>query len=213
MKRYNHFVFDIDGTLIDTESTGMLSLIQTIRELMGIEMSYDEALKYFGIPSSKVAPMLGYPEEERFAALWEERFVEMSYLMRPFDGVGTALAAIKDAGRHIGCVTSRNRYEFSKDIHLAGLVPYFDYIVCSEDSCRHKPHPDPMLAYIRKAGEGMGVEVMPEECLYLGDTVYDYRCGHDAGCDFALADWRNRGMQGIPAEYRFTDAGGILALL
>lgn len=213
MKRYNHFVFDIDGTLIDTESTGILSLIRTISELMGKEMPYEEALKYFGIPSSKVAPMLGYPDEERFAALWEERFVEMSGLMKPFDGVGRALATVKEAGRYIGCVTSRNRYEFSKDIHLAKLLEYFDFIVCAEDSERHKPYPDPMLAYMRKAGAGLGHEVSPGECLYIGDTVYDYRCGHDAGCDFALADWRSRGTQDIPAEYHFCDADGIIALL
>ena len=32
MKRYTDFVFDIDGTLLDTERTGVLSLIRTVRE-------------------------------------------------------------------------------------------------------------------------------------------------------------------------------------
>lgn len=213
MKHYDHFVFDIDGTLIDTESTGVLSLIRTIRDLMDVDMPYEEALRFFGIPSSAVAPILGYRDERGFAEHWEMRFVEMSGLIKPFEGVEGALAAIKKAGRHIGCVTSRNSYEFAKDIHLAKLVPYFDHIVCSEDSESHKPSPGPMLAYMRKAGEAAGIAVLPEDCLYLGDTVYDYRCGHDAGCDFALADWRRRGMQDIPAQYHFTDAAGILKLL
>ncbi|MBQ5482434.1 MAG: HAD hydrolase-like protein, partial [Bacteroidales bacterium] len=72
---------------------------------------------------------------------------------------------------------------------------------------RHKPYPDPMLAYLRTAG------ATAETTLYLGDTQHDWRCGHDAGCDFALADWRLRGDQGIPAEYRFTDAASLRAVL
>ena len=43
--------------------------------------------------------------------------------------------------------------------------------------------------------------------------MHDYSCGHDAGCDFALADWRGRGTQGIPADYVFTDEEGLRALL
>lgn len=210
---YKHFVFDIDGTLIDTEKTGVLSLIQTVRELLGKELPYDEAYKYFGIPSCKVGPMMNCPDPVRFAEVWEEHFVEMQYLMKTFDGVADMLAAIRSAGRKIGCVTSRSRYEFEKDPHLAALVPLFDHIVCAEDSVRHKPFPDPMLAYMRKASEASGTEVLPSECIYLGDTMHDCCCGHDAGCDFALADWYNRGMGSIPAQYRFTSAEEVLELL
>ena len=50
---YRHFVFDIDGTLIDTERTGVLSLVKTVRELLGVEMPYEEAYGYFGIPARR----------------------------------------------------------------------------------------------------------------------------------------------------------------
>ena len=112
---YKHFVFDIDGTLIDTERTGVLSLVKTVRELIGSEMPYEEAYGYFGIPSAKVAPMLGYADAERFGERWEENFVELSHLMKAFEGVEEVLAAVKSAGRTTCCVTSRSRYEFEKD--------------------------------------------------------------------------------------------------
>ena len=49
--------------------------------------------------------------------------------------------------------------------------------------------------------------------LYLGDTIHDWQCGHAAGCDFALADWKKRGWQGIAAEYRFTDEAELRGIL
>ncbi|MGN1210273.1 MAG: HAD family hydrolase, partial [Candidatus Cryptobacteroides sp.] len=120
----NNIIFDIDGTLIDTEKTGVLSLIQTVRELLGREMPYDEAYKFFGIPSGKVAPLLDYPEHEYFAHVWEEHFVELMHLMKAFPGVEDMMRQLSESGCKIGCVTSRNRYEFEKDIELKPLLKY-----------------------------------------------------------------------------------------
>ncbi len=52
---YKLAVFDIDGTLIDTERTGVESLMVTLKELLGMDVPYDDAYKVFGIPSIKVA--------------------------------------------------------------------------------------------------------------------------------------------------------------
>ena len=208
MKRhYEDFVFDIDGTLLDTERTGVLSLMQTIRELTGVEMSYEEAYRFFGVPSSKAASTLGYADEARFAEVWEVHFQEMMYLVSPFPGLEAVLRDLHAGGARMGIVTSRSRAEIAYDTHLARLLPYFDALVCSEDSVRHKPFPDPMLAYLARTG------ARKETTLYLGDTAYDWRCGHDAGCDFALADWKGRGRQDIEAEYYFTDADSLREIL
>ena len=197
MKRYTDFVFDIDGTRLDTERTGVLSLMQTISELTGKDVPYGEAYRFFGVPSSKAASTLGYADEARFAEVWEEHFQELMYLVKPFPGVEGVLHDLLAGGGRMGIVTSRSRFELQYDRVLAPLLPLFGTVVSSEDTVRHKPFPDPMLAYLERTGASAGVT------LFLGDTVHDWQCGHGAGCDFALADWRKRGLQGIPAEYRF----------
>ncbi len=205
--KYLHHIFDIDGTMLDTEKTGVVSLQMAARELLGIELDYATAYRAFGMPSSEVAADYGFADAERFAEVWEVHFQELMYLVQPFPGVEEALRAIKASGGHLGIVTSRSRFEFSYDPFLKAWRDLFDVIVCAEDAPRHKPFPDPALAYMEQAG------ARPEECIYLGDTIMDYRCATGAGCCFALADWRRRGLQGIPAETAFSSADEMLKIL
>lgn len=210
MKKYSHFIFDIDGTLLDTEMTGLKSLQITIKELMGKELPLEELYQYFGIPSFSAAEKIGYPDLEKFGVVWEEYFQALWHMVKPFPGVVEAVEAIKASGAKTGICTSRCRAEFAADPQMKKIIHLFDYVVCSEDSPRHKPFPDPMLAYMAKASADMGITVKPEECLYFGDTAYDWACGRDAGCDFALTDWKGRGLQGTEPQYFITSSDDIL---
>ena len=203
---YKLIVFDIDGTLIDTERTGVESLVKTVRELVGREISYEEAYKAFGIPSIKVASLYGYDDAVGFGDRWEENFIELSHHIAPFPEVMPVLQRIHATGVETGVVTSRSHFEFEYDRFLHEMVPYLGHIVCAEDTPHHKPHPEPLLKCIADAAEALGAPIRPEEVLFLGDTEHDYACARDAGCDFALADWKGRGWQGIPARFKFCDA-------
>ena len=93
------------------------------------------------------------------------------------------------------------------------MVPYLGHIVCAEDTPHHKPHPGPLLHCIKLASDALGSRILPAEVIFLGDTDHDWACARDAGCDFALADWKGRGWQGIPARYKFSDAAGMERIL
>ena len=99
---YKYCIFDIDGTI---ETTGIRSLISTVRDLMGREMTYEEAYPYFGVPSEKVGGMLGYPDESRFWHEWEERFIALRHLIVPFGGMLELIAEVKKNGAVTGFVT------------------------------------------------------------------------------------------------------------
>lgn len=205
--KYRHFIFDVDGTLLNTEKTGILSLQQTVRELTGRDMPYEELYDYFGLPSAKAAEVLGASDAKLFAETWETHFQELMHLVTVFPGVEEALAAVKAAGARLGIVTSRNRFELNYDPTLRKWASFFDLVVCSEDTVRHKPDPDPLLHYIKQ------MDALPRECIYIGDTTHDWQCAVGAGIDFALADWNGRGLRSIRPQYRVTKSQHIIDLI
>ena len=205
-RKYKHLIFDIDGTLLDTEKTGVLSLQKSVKELMGKDMTYDELYPYFGIPTMVVAQKMGFQDVEAAAHSWEENFQELMYLIVPFEGVEEMLPRLREMGFKLGVVTSRSRFEFNYDPRLSQWKDLFETVITSDDSERHKPWPDPLLAYLSHSG------AVAEECIYFGDTEYDFECAKGAGIDFALADWRNRGFQGIPAQYLFSSVEDIIKI-
>lgn len=200
---YSHFIFDIDGTLLDTEQTGMLSLKQTIKEFTGKDLTMAQLLPYFGLPSIKTSQILGLSDPDKFAEVWETHFQELMYLVTIFPGMEDVLKKLKARGCHLGIVTSRSKVEFNYDPHLRKIAHYFDCAICSDDTLRHKPFPDPVLEYMKR------LDAKPAECLYLGDTEHDCACASSAGIDFALADWKNRGFQNIPAIFKFSSVGEL----
>lgn len=205
--KFKNIIFDIDGTLVDTERTGVYSLIQTVKELMGRDMSYEEAYSNFGIPSGKVGALLGYPDTAHFGDVWEKHFVELEYLIKAFPGVEEMLCKLSESGLRIGCVTSRNRFEFEKDEELKPLAEYFEVEICAEDTAKHKPDPEPALEFLRRTGASA------EDTIFVGDTMHDFQCAHGAGIAFLLADWHSRGMQSIPADYIARNAEEMLEIL
>ena len=209
---YKYCIFDIDGTIVDTETTGIRSLISTVRDLMGREMTYEEAYPYFGVPSEKVGGMLGYPDESRFWHEWEERFVALRHLIVPFGGMLELIAEVKKNGAVTGFVTSRSRREMELDPESAVLTRHIDHIVCAGDTPCSKPAPDPLLRFMELASSS-GREVRKEDCIYIGDMASDSLCARSAGISFALADWHSRGGRDIPHDFIFSDAAGLRKIL
>lgn len=191
--KYTHIVFDIDGTLINTQQTGMVSLQQTVQELLGREMTLEQLYPYFGMPSWKAVEVLNFPDTEKASVRWEELFQEMMYLTHPFDGVEEMLEDVHQKGIVMGIITSRSHMELGADPYMAKWMPLFTCVVCGEDTPLHKPNPDPMLHFLDKTG------AKASQTLFIGDTGYDQQCAHSAGAHFALACWGAQDKK-LPAE-------------
>ncbi|WP_261805839.1 HAD family hydrolase [Lapidilactobacillus luobeiensis] len=178
-------VFDIDGTLIDTERAYMEALLDVLNQQHGWDHTYEQVVTIYGIPGYDGLIQLGFPEKDVAGLLdeWHQTFNDYKHLVQIFPGIINTLKTLQEYPVEIGVVTSKNEYDMTNDFKARGLETYFTNIVTADDTEKHKPNPEPLLKMIERS------QIPAEETLYIGDTAYDMQCAHRAGAKFALASW------------------------
>lgn len=204
---YTHIIFDIDGTMLDTEEAVLLSLQQTVKQVLHRTMTFDELRFSLGIPGKDTLHKLDIRETDTTMELWDGLFHRYFDRVRVFDGIPDLLKRLKEQGYRLGVITSKTEKEYQNDFIPFGLAGYFDIVICAEHTACHKPHPEPMCAYLKRA------EIAPAQALYIGDTVYDFQCAQGAGVDFALALWGCRQPEGIKGRFALASPGQVLEVL
>ena len=194
--RYTDVVFDVDGTLVDSEWAVLVSLQRTL-EAIGRPVPPAEELTFvLGITGQDALRQMGVEDIPGTFDLWVGKLRELSGEQKPFADIPALLQSLKGQGVRLGVVTSRTRPEFEAAFAHYGLRNFFDETVCSEDTREHKPSGEPLQEYMRRTG------ARPEQVLYVGDSRYDSGCAQNAGADFALALWGAKSGEEIPAAYR-----------
>ena len=183
--KYQHIVFDIDGTLINTEYAILHSLQDTLEKCIHEKVPIQQLLFVMGITGEDALRQLKINNIQLALKLWEENIKKYSNTITLYDGIPELLSSLSECGYSIGIVTSKTKAEFKDDFDRFGLNHYFKTIICADDTTEHKPSPEPLLKYIEISG------ACNEQILYIGDSKYDSLCAKNAEVDFALAIWGN----------------------
>ena len=193
-------LFDLDGTLIDTEEL-ILSSARHATECVFGEPFPDDVLRHnIGMPlrqqMHEYAP--GHVDE-LLAAYREHNERVHDDLIREYPGTDEALRALAGAGYRMGIVTSKSRPVAQRGIDFFGLGHFFEFVVGFEDTMIHKPEAEPVLEGARRLGLSAG------ECVYVGDSPHDMAAGKAAGATTVAAMWG-------PFPDRVLDPGPDLAI-
>jgi HAD superfamily hydrolase (TIGR01509 family) len=176
---YRTVLFDVDGTLMDTNAAHAESWAQAFSE-RGIQATASDVRPLVGMGGDKVLQIIAHVDESSAlgASLGKrkkELFSAALPGLRPTRGARQLLEHLID--RNIGLVvaTSAGHQEMRAILQQGGLFDLFSERTTKDDAEESKPDPDIVLAALARA------EARPESTVMVGDTPYDIEAAQRAG--------------------------------
>ena len=195
MKTYSTYIFDLDGTLLDTLGDLAASVNYALRQHGMPEHSLDDVRRFVGngvrllmeraVPDGAANPLF----EEAFATFRRYYMDHALDTTRPYDGIPETLAELHKRGCHIAVVSNKMMAATRELCHH--FFPDTVEVAIGEheaEGIRKKPAPDTVLAALHELGVGK------DEAVYVGDSDVDIETARNAGipCISVLWGFRDR---------------------
>ena len=196
-------LFDIDGTLVDSNDAHAHAWVQALAEA-GTRVEFENVRCAIGMGADKLLPgVAGIEANSPLGKRISERrgdIFKTAYLptLRPFPGAAELVAAIQSLGMKTVAASSARRDELEALLKIAGAGSRADDSASGDDAEGSKPDPDIVHAALEKAGVAAG------EALMIGDTPYDIEAASRAGVvtiAFRSGGWADAALRGAIAIY------------
>lgn len=167
-------LFDVDGTLVDTNYLHALAWSRAFVDV-GEWAPMNAIHRLVGMGSERlVEELLGKPSEAAADAR-KERYAELIDEARLFPGAAQLLQRAHDEGLVVVLASSAPRDELDRMIELLDAGDAIDATTSADDVGEAKPAPDVFEAALRAGG------VDRELCLVVGDSIWDVQAARAAG--------------------------------
>lgn len=187
-KAYTTYIFDLDGTLLDTLDDLTASTNFAALGAGGQAHTRDEVCGFVGNGIRKLMQR-ALPQdisdeefEKAFAAFKAHYKDHCCDNTKPYAGIMDMLGSLKAQGKKVAVVSNKADFatrELCKD-YFAELV---DFCAGEKEGYRRKPAPDTVLRAMSELGS------KPSECVYIGDSDVDIKTAENSGIDCISVLW------------------------
>ena len=212
MNKYRLLLFDLDGTLANTDAMVVQSFYALYKIYKPRVVRSREELYYFSGPQIRETLKKEFPdydlEEMREAFARISKSLYAPYVTEYPDEIET-LKALKEAGYLLGVVTNKGKPLTKYNLELCHLNDIFDVVITADDVAAAKPDPQGIF----KAMEVLGIKDK-KDVLYIGDNDIDYYSGANAGVDTLLVTWGPREIKSVnKAKYTASSYNEVRKIL
>lgn len=177
-------LFDLDGTVLNTNHLIVESFQHAYRTINGEEKDRGYITKSFGEPLAQTMEReFDIPVEEAIGIYRSFHYERFEDLIDIFPGMAQTIMALHNKGYKLGIVTSRLNHTTIRGLKKYNLEKCFQCIITADDTQKHKPDPEPIQMALEK------LKSLPENAMMIGDSLFDIKCAHNAGAKAAIVSW------------------------
>ena len=172
-------IFDLDGVLIDSLPNMRIALKKTASTL-NIKLNFNLYKKFLGLPFEKIMNKMGIKKNIKVIKsnysyysiknikkirINKKNIKELNYLKKNY---------------YLSVFTSKDRLRTEAILKKYKL---FNFIITSDDIENGKPYTKGIFKILKKNN------VSKKNCIYVGDSIYDYLAAKKAGVNYLHANW------------------------
>jgi len=202
MKQYDTYIFDLDGTLLNTLSDLREATNHALRKNSLPERSLDEVRRFVGngvrllieraVPQNTTAEQT----DQVFEDFRQYYLIHSMDTTAPYDGIIPMLAELSRRGKRMA-VVSNKLHEATNELVSHFFGQYISVAIGESKGVRRKPAPDTVEEALRCLG------VDKENAVYVGDSDVDLQTARNSGlpCISVLWGFRDRDfLAGLGAD-------------
>src|SRR5690625_1830332 len=206
----NTVLFDMDGTLIDTNKLIHESFVHTFNHY-GLSFTDEEILTFNGPPLLETFTNINPDLADKMIKTYREHnLAHHDKFVKVFPTVEETLQQLKASGKKLAVVSAKMRDGVELALEMTNLRQYFEVIVSVDDVEKPKPHPEPVLKALEQLGGNK------EAALMVGDNSHDIESGNNAGVKTVGVKWSVKGedfLQQFEPTYMIDEMQDILKIV
>lgn len=189
----DNFIFDLDGTLLNTLNDLAASTNYALRSAGMPEHSVEDVRQFVGNGVKKLMERaipdgLNNPKfDDTYATFRKHYLVHSLDTTKPYDGIPEVLAELKRRGKKLAIVSNKF-YAATQELAKHFFPETIQVAIGERENIRKKPAPDTVLEAMRQLGIGK------EGTVYIGDSDVDIDTAKNVGipCISVLWGFRDR---------------------
>lgn len=187
--KYKTLLFDLDGTIINTNELIINSFLYTLDQFYPNQYKREDLIPHMGKPLYEQMVFFGEEAkaQEMIDVYREHNIRTHDEMVMEFPYVKEVLKELYEAGYTLGVVTTKMRNTTEMGLKLFGMDQYMSTIVSYEDTEYHKPAPAPVLLAMEQ------LDADPKTTLMVGDSQYDIQAAQNANVTSVGVSWSMKG--------------------